>query len=388
MTEAPRLSGCAKDRARRDLLVMAGVVTAGVATACAKPVPVGDSRAAAAAAPITWRVQTHIGGATNSYNNFKRFCARVGELSQGKLVLEPYPPGAIVGAFDMFEALKKGLLDCASVPPHYPADKIPELAFLSSYPLGLDRPDQWETWFFELGGLDLARKMHEPHNIQFVGPIQHDLNIIHSKVPIRSFADFKGKRLRMPGGLIADVFDRAGAKTVLIAPDQIYGALANGSIDAADFVGPAVNYELGFANVAKYIILGPPSTPSIHQPCDLNCVLVNRDKWSALPKHLRDVVEYAVRWYSWEHYGSIQRANTLSWAKYKQRGVEILRLSDSDVSAFRDLAIPVWFQWAKKSPLGRQALASQLAYMRSPAVGYVNEGTLTDMDGKRLSLDD
>ncbi|MDP9151062.1 MAG: TRAP transporter substrate-binding protein DctP [Myxococcota bacterium] len=385
MTQPLGASGDEKDRARRDFLAVAGLVAA---AACAKSSPVGGSRPMAEPGPITWRTQTHIGGATDSYNNFKRFCARVGELSQGQLVLEPYPPGAIVGAFDMFEALKTGLLDCASVPPHYPADKIPELAFLSSYPLGLDRPDQWETWFFELGGLELARRMHDPHNIQFVGPIQHDLNIIHSKVPICSFGDFKGKRLRMPGGLIADVFARAGAKTVLIAPDQIYAALANGSIDAADFVGPAVNYELGFANVAKYIILGPPSTPSIHQPCDLNCVLVNRQKWDALPKHLRDVVEYVVRWYSWEHYGSIQRANTLSWDKYNRRGVEILRLSDGDVSAFRKVAIPVWFEWAKKSSLGRQALASQLAYMRSPAVGYVDEGTLSDKDGRRLTLDD
>jgi TRAP-type mannitol/chloroaromatic compound transport system substrate-binding protein len=359
----------------------AGLTALGCATTPRERAPAASSGA------ITWRVQSHIGGDTETFRAFKRFCASVGELSERKLIFEAHPPDSIVGVFDMFEALKTGLLDCASCPPHYPADRIPGLAFLSSYPLGLDRPDQWETWFYELGGLELARRMHEDHNIRFVGPVQHDLNIVHSRVPIRSFEDFRGKKLRMPGGLIADIFAAAGAKTVVTAPDRIYAALANGTVDAADFVGPAVNFELGFANVAPYIILGPTQTPSIHQPCDLFCVLANMDKWKSLSKHLQDVVEYAVRRYSWAHYGAIQRADTLSWAKYRAKGVEILRLSNADVEKFRKVAIPAWFAWAKKSPLGREAFASQLAYLQSPGVGYVEDAALVDAEGKRLSLD-
>jgi TRAP-type C4-dicarboxylate transport system substrate-binding protein len=228
--------------------------------------------------------------------------------------------------------------------------------------------------------------MHEPHNIRYVGPVQHDLNIIHSRVPIRSFEDFRGKKVRMPGGLVADVFTAAGAKTVLTSADQIYPGLASGTLDAADFVGPAVNYDLGFASVAKYIIMGPPATPCIHQPCDLECVLANMDRWRALPPHLQQVVEYAVRRYSWEHYGAIQKANTLVWDKYKAKGVEILRISDADVNKFRRVAIPLWFKWANKTPLGREAFASQLAYMKSPSVDYVDDSMLVDTDGKPLSL--
>jgi TRAP-type mannitol/chloroaromatic compound transport system substrate-binding protein len=374
--------------ARRDVLrAGAGLASGLVASACSRSDRSGEARAAPGAPPTVWKIQAHIGGETESFRAFKRFCAAVGALSEGRLVFEPHPPGGIVGVFDTFEALKTGILDAVSTSPTYPAAKFPELAFLSSYPLGLDRPDQWETWFYALGGLELARRMHEPHKIRFVGPVQHDLNLIHSRVPIRSFEDFRGKKIRMPGGLIADVFTAAGAKTTLTAGDQIYQALANGSLDAADFVGPAVNFELGFANVAKYIIVGPPGTPCIHQPCDLLCVLVNIDKWNALPKHLQDVVEYAVRRYSWDHYGEIQKANTLSWARYKEKNVEILRISNADVERFRSVAIPIWFKWAKMSPLGREAFASQLAYMTSPAVSYVDDAMLVDSNGKRLTLD-
>lgn len=52
----------------------------------------------------------------------------------------------------MFDAVKKGVFDAMHVFTTYWAGRMPVAAFLSSYPLGLDRPDQWETWFYELGG--------------------------------------------------------------------------------------------------------------------------------------------------------------------------------------------------------------------------------------------
>ena len=123
----------------------------------------------------------------------------------------------------------------------YWAGKMPVAAFLSSYPLGLDRPDQWETWFYELGGLQIARKAYRAHNMFYVGPVQHDLNLIHSKIPIRSFEEFKGKKIRFPGGMIAEIFSHAGVSTSILPGAEVYQALEKGIIDASDFVGPAVN---------------------------------------------------------------------------------------------------------------------------------------------------
>jgi TRAP-type mannitol/chloroaromatic compound transport system substrate-binding protein len=264
---------------------------------------------------------------------------------------------------------------------------MPVTAFLSSYPLGLDRPDQWETWFYELGGLQIARKAYEAHGLFYVGPIQHDLNLIHSKVPIRSFEEFKGKRIRYPGGMIAEIFSYAGVSTVILPGGEVYAALEKGIIDGADFVGPAVNYDLGFAEVAKYIIIGPPSTPCLHQPVDIMDLTVNLAKWNALPKHLQDVVVAATRQHSWDQYAYIQKENIAAWEKYKTKGVQIIRLSDEDVQKFRRYAIPMWFKWAKKDPLAREAFASQLAFMRTISVGYVPDNLLVDIDGKtKLSL--
>ena len=373
---------------RRGFVKGAVALGAGVLSGCGTSSKNDDAAPGERSTPSTirWKVQSHVGGDTATFRAFKSFCESVGELSEGQLVFEAFPPGGVVGAVDLFDALRAGRIEAAVMNPAWPADKHPELAFLVSYPLALDRPDQWETWYYALGGLDLAHRMLEPLGIRFVAPIQHDLNIIHSRIPIRSFEDFRGKRLRMPGGLVADVFAAAGAKTVFTATDQVYPALASGAVDAADFTGPAVNYALGFANVAKYIIMGPPATPCIHQPCDLFALLTNADRWQALPKKLQAVVEYAARSFSWNHYAYVQKENTLSWAKYEAKGVEILRLSDADVNKFRRIAIPEWFRWANKSVLGREAFASQLDFMKSRDVAYLTDDMLVDEAGAKLVL--
>jgi TRAP-type mannitol/chloroaromatic compound transport system substrate-binding protein len=372
-----------KKLSRRSVLKAA--LAAGGAAATTMGFPMVNRVQAQAA--TRWRVQTAWDAGTVGYNAFQKYCARIKELSEGKLEFQPFPAGAIVGTFEMFDAVKAGVFDAMHVFTLYWAGKMPVTAFLSSYPLALDRPDQWETWFYELGGLQIARKAFQAQNMFYVGPIQHDLNLIHSKVPIRSFEEFKGKKLRYPGGMIAEIFASAGVSTVLLPGGEVYPALEKGVIDGADFVGPAVNFNLGFAEIAKYIIMGPPSTPCLHQPVDLMDLTVNGGKWQALPKHLQEVVIAATREHSWDQYAYIQKEDIAAWDKYKAKGVTIIRLSDADIQKFRRFAIPMWFKWAKKDAFAKEAFASQLAFMKSNNIGYITDSMLVDIDGKtKLSL--
>ncbi|HXN32658.1 MAG TPA: TRAP transporter substrate-binding protein DctP [Polyangiaceae bacterium] len=369
-------------------LVNAAIAGLGVGAlaACSRPTAAAKSEdPTAPTAVIKWKAQASDGAVTSCYEPFVKFCSNVAELSEGKLVIEPHGPGEIVSVRDMFDAVKTGKLDLAVTFPGF-VEGVLGTNFLTSYPLGLDRPDQWETWYYQLGGLELARKMFEPHGLYFLAPIQHDLNLIHSRRPVRSVDDFKGLKLRMPGGLIGEVFEQVGAKTVFLTGDQVYPALQNGAIDAADFAGPATNFNLGFANVSKYIVMGPPSTPCIHQPVDLHCAFVSAQRWNALPKRLQLVVEYAVRRYSWDDYAHVQKENIAAWRKFRDKGVEVLRLSNADVETLRRIAIPLWFKWARKDPLASEAFAGQLAYMKNPSVGYLTDDMLVDEQGSRLTL--
>ena len=367
-----------RSRSRRQFIAAAAIGTG--ATFGSPAVVLGQT-------PVKWRVQTAWNSGTSGWTAFQKYCAHVKLLSEGKLEMQPLPAGAVVPTFEMFGAVKSGALDAMHCFSNYWAVQLPATAFLSSYPLALDRPDQWETWFYELGGLQIARKAFQPHNMFYVGPIQHDLNLIHSRVPIRTFEDFKGKKIRFPGGMIAEIFSYAGVSTVILAGGDVPPALERGILDASDFTGPAVNYDLGFADVAKYIVMGPPTTPCLHQPVDLMDLTVGLPKWNALSKHLQEVLVAATRQHSWDQYAYIQKANIAAWDKYKEKGVQIIRLSEADIQKFRRHAIPMWFRWAKRDALAREAFASQLAFMKTFNVGYITDSMLVDLDGKtKLTL--
>src|SRR3546814_3723871 len=123
--------------------------------------------------------------------------------------------------------------------------------------------------------------------MHYVGPIQHGANIIHSKVPIRSIEDFRGRKMRVPGGMVAELFQAAGAKTTLLPGGEIFPALDKGTIDVADYTGPALNYALGFHQVTKYVSMGTPGFMSIYQPCDLMDLTVGLDTWNAQSEERR-----------------------------------------------------------------------------------------------------
>ena len=47
----------------------------------------------------------------------------------------------------------------------------------------------------------------------------------------------------------------------------------------------------------------------------------------------------------------------------------------------------MWFKWARRDPLAREASASQLAFMKTFNVGYIMDSMLVDIDGKtKLTL--
>jgi TRAP-type mannitol/chloroaromatic compound transport system substrate-binding protein len=337
-----------------------------------------------AAAPVKWKMQTAWDAGTVGYTKFQDFGKKVAEITDNQLQIECLPAGAIVGTFEMFDAVKSGVFDSMHCFDVYWPGKIPVATFLSSYPFAMDRPDQWDTWHKVLGGKEIAREAFGKHNMMWFGPVQHDDNLIHSKVPIRSFEDFKGKKIRYPGGIIADIYRAAGVSTVLLPGGEVYPALEKGVIDASDFVGWAINYNLGFAEIAKYIIMGPPSTPCLHQPVDIMSVEVNMNKWKALPKHLQALFEVAVDWHSLDHYTAIQKADIEAIPKYAAKGVEVIRLKESDLDKFRRFAPELWVAWAKKDPLAMKAFKSQWEYMKSEKMKYYTDKDMVDRNGKKL----
>ncbi len=339
-------------------------------------------RRAGAADTTTWRVQTSWPGGIG-LEIFKGWCNSIEEKTGGELAFQPFGAKDVVGDFQLFDAVKNGVIEAMNPFTLYWAGRMPAAVFLSSYPLGLRNPHEWDVFFYSLGGLEIARDLFGRFDMHYVGPIHHGPNIIHSKTPIRSIDDFRGRKMRLPGGMVAEVFQDAGAKTTLLPGSEIFPALEKGTIDVADYVGPAINYALGFHQVTKYISMGPPGFMSLYQPVDLMDLTVGQKHWDALSPQMKQFVEMEVHVYSDLHHAGIQKADQEAWAKFEEAGTIVTRLSQDDVEAFTKLAVPRWFQWANKDKDAARVFKIQLDYMMSGSLGYVTPDMI---EGQSLSM--
>ncbi|MHA6687264.1 TRAP transporter substrate-binding protein DctP [Mesorhizobium sp. A556] len=330
----------------------------------------------------TWKIQTSWPGGAG-LKIFKDWCATIVEKTSGQLALEPYGANDIVGDFQLYDAVKNGVLQAVNPFTIYAQGIIPAAVFLTSYPLGLRNPSEFDAFYYGLGGLEIAREIYAAQNMHFVGPVQHDANIIHSKVPIRSVDDFSGRKMRVPGGMVAEVFQALGAKTTVLPGSEIFPALEKGTIDVADYTGPAVNYALGFAQVTKYISMGPAGFMSVYQPVDLMDITVGMDAWNSLSDEMKQFVEMETQVYSNLHFAGIQQANQDAWLKFEEEGTEITRLSTDDVEIMTEVAVPIWFNWANKDKYAARIFQIQLQYMKSGSLGYVDDAML---EGQEIKL--
>ena len=353
----------------RRVFLKTAAATGGVLAASST---IGFNIRTAKAQTTTWRVQTSWPGGIG-LEIFKSWCANMIEKSGGELVFRAFGAKDVVGDFQLFDAVRNGVLEAMNPFTLYWAGRMPASVFLSSYPLGLRNPHEWDVFFYGLGGLEIARALFKKFGMHYVGPIHHGPNIIHSKVPIRSIDDYRGRKMRLPGGIVAELFQAAGAKTTLLPGSEIFPALEKGTIEIADYVGPAVNYALGFHQVTKYISLGPPGMMSLYQPVDLMDLTVSDRAWDALSPEMKQFIEMEVHVYSVMHHAAIQKADQEAWKKFEAAGTIVTRLSEDDVAAFTQLAIPLWFKWANKDVDAARLFKIQLDYMMSPSLGYIDE---------------
>ncbi len=359
---------------RRNALRM--ITGAGAATLAAPHV------AGAQAKGTTWKIQTSWPGGAG-LQIFKDWCATITEKTDGELAFQPFGANDVVGDFQLFDAVKNGVLDAVNPFTIYAQGIIPAATFLTSYPLGLRQPGEWDVFFYGLGGLEIARELYAAQGMYYVGPVHHGANIIHSKVPIRSIDDFAGRKMRLPGGMVSDVFSEIGAETTVLPGSEIFPALEKGTIDVADYTGPAVNYALGFSQVTKYISMGPPGFMSVYQPVDLMDITAGQASWDALSPAMKQFVELETKAYSIHHHAMIQQADKEAWAKFEADGTEINRLSQDDVELMTEVAVPIWFKYANRDPIAAKIFKIQLDYMMSGSLGYV---TPEQVEGLTLDL--
>ena len=214
------------------------------------------------------------------------FAKRVEELSGGSLRIKIYGANELVPALGVFDACSKGFIDGFHSGPYYWKGKNPAFSLFTAFPFGLIA-DEMNAWYDFGGGMELWRELYAKYNlIPFKGGNTGNQMGGWFRKPIKSLADLKGLKMRIPG-LGGEVMAALGVKPVNIPGGELYTALDRGVIDATEWVGPALDIKMGFYKVAKYYYSG------WHEPGTTLELTFNKKKFERLSKEHQQIIESA-----------------------------------------------------------------------------------------------
>lgn len=360
-------------RRRRELLLGAAASVAAVATL---PRPAIAQGVKELKMVTSWTQK----GMSGLQTSAERLAQSITTLSEGHLKIMVYPSESLVDPFEVFDAVSAGAADMYHTDEVYFASKSPALNFFAAVPYGMTA-DELCSWLLFGGGQALWDEVDAQFNIK---PLMATNSGVQMggwfTKEINSPEDYKGLRYRMPE-LGAEVLRRMGATVVTTPGGEIPTALKSGAIDAAEWIGPWMDLELGLDKTADYYYY-----PGFHEPGTNLNLGINRKLWDGLSPSEKALIEAAAEAEVTRSLAEFNFENVKSLKLLRdERRVKILRFNDELIKTFGKLSKEVLADTAAKDPLTRKVYNSYMAFL----AGVMDWGELSETgyrDTRRLAL--
>jgi len=333
----------------------------------------GATGAAAVAAPSVVKAQGPISMRWQStwpskdiFHEFALdYAKKVNDMTGGDLKIEVLPAGAVVPAFQLLDAVSRGLLDGGHGVLVYHYGKSTALALWGSGPAYAMDANMLLAWHKYGGGKELLTKLYESISanvVSFVyGPMPTQ-PLGWYKKPITRVEDFRGLKFRTVG-ISIDVFQALGAAVNALPGGEIVSAMDRGLLDAAEFNNASSDRALGFADVSKICML-----QSYHQNAEQFEITFNKTKYDGLPEKLRAIIAHAVE----------AASADMAWKAIDRYSQDYIELQTKDKVRFfktpeavlkRQLEVydEVVKKKAAESPLFKEIVESQIAFAKRAA---------------------
>jgi len=302
---------------RRDFLKAAGLGFASSAVA---------APAIAQSSPeVKWRLTASWPKSLDTlYGACESFSKYVAEATDNKFQIQVFAAGEIVPGLQVLDAVQNGTVECGHTATYYYIGKDPTWALFCAVPFGLNTRQQ-NAWFYEGEGTKLINDFAKKFNCHtlLAGNTGCQMGGWFRK-EIKDVADLKGLKFRI-GGWAGKTLEKLGVVSQQLAGGDIYPALEKGTIDAAEWVGPYDDEKLGFYKVAKFYYY-----PGWWEGGTTNHMLINLDKWNALPKAYQAIVTAAAG-----------AANIEETARYDARNPAALKRLVAGGAQLKGFPVPV-----------------------------------------------
>ena len=281
----------------------------------------------------------------------ERWKKEVEKRTNGKVKVNTYPGGTLLGAKNMMDGVIAGQADIGNLCMAYQPGRF-VVTNATSLPLGIPNS--------RVGSLALLNlyKKYKPApfaKVKVLAMFTTAPTNIMSKVPVRSLADIKGLDLRASGGA-AQILGAWGANPVGMPMPQTVEALQKGTVKGL-FSSLESMKDFKFAEMCKYVTM----TETVIYPF---AVVMNMDSWNALPadvqKVMNDLVREQSEWTGNYMDGHVNKA--IAWSK-SQQGVEFIKLSKAEKAkwdAKLDFLTAKWVKGAEAKGLPAQNIVDYI----------------------------
>ena len=275
-----------KNLSRRKLLKGGAVaVGATAASTLAAPAVVGQSATVV-------KMQTSWPSSDIWMDFARQYVDRVEQMSGGRLKIDLLPAGAVVGAFQVLDAVNDGVIDAAHTVPVYWYGKHKAASLFGTGPVFGGSATTMLAWFYAGGGQDLYKELTQEilglNVYGFYGFPMPAQPFGWFKNPVATVNDVQGFKYRTVG-LAADLMQKLGMSVAQLPGGEIVPAMERGVIDAFEFNNPSSDMRFGAQDVAKNYMLS-----SYHQASESFEFLFNKDFFDDLPEDQQAILKYTV----------------------------------------------------------------------------------------------
>lgn len=216
----------------------------------------------------------------------KEFAKLVNERTQGEVSIAVFPNSQLGGDEALARDLSRGSLDLGFLNPGSLAglDPLLDIHYLPYIATSFKEVD---AIFYNPNGV-LQKTLRETlarHNMQTLGFFELEFRAVtNSKTEVRSVADVKGLKVRVPGSAgIKGFFEAAGAQPVTMPFPELFTALQQGTVDGQDN-GASITFNSRLFEAQKYMT----TTNHVYA---MGTVTVSDRSWGKLTEAQRKVMQ-------------------------------------------------------------------------------------------------
>ena len=234
---------------------------------------------------VVLRFTSHVPQSHGFFPVFNRFFDRVEEETEGRLRIEPMWSGLLHGPLDGFKACNTGLTDYTHAYITYQPGSFHLMHGLQLPFIFPDSPvaslvaEELYPRFF--------KSEYEAMGVYLATCDSTSLYQIISREPVLTLEDLRGLKIRVTGGIVAEIYRELGTVPVTMAAAEVYPAFQRGILDAV---------VLGVPDIASYRL---QEVGKFLTRVNLNVTVLqyclNRRTFDALPDDLRQTFSDLLR---------------------------------------------------------------------------------------------